>query len=105
METLQECLTSTKKDAEKLHGELAGPFDARRVNFDALSELTSTQLDFYVNFPSRTAWEEFATKWKNSSNFYIVDVVETRSALEDSVGTSAIHADGNEDNECTGDDE
>ncbi|MBA0560875.1 hypothetical protein Golob_017748 [Gossypium lobatum] len=61
-ERLQERLTVTGKDAEKLYGELVA-------------------------------------KWKNSPNFYIVDMAETRYALEDPIDNSVIPTDGNEDNE------
>ncbi|KAK5793781.1 hypothetical protein PVK06_034939 [Gossypium arboreum] len=108
---LQGCVLDLEEMLTSVHGGHSrtfadeGPFDARRVNFEALNELTSTQSDFDVHFPSRTAWKEFTAKWKNLSNFYIVDVVEISSALEDPVGTNAIHADRNKDNECIRDDE
>ncbi|KAH1082312.1 hypothetical protein J1N35_022073 [Gossypium stocksii] len=84
-----------------LHAQIVvGFLDARRVKFDALSKLRGTQLDFDVYFPSKTTWEDFTTKWKNSPNFYIVDVAETRYAFEDPIDNSVIPTDGNEDNEC-----
>ncbi|MBA0770211.1 hypothetical protein Gotri_018873 [Gossypium trilobum] len=72
-ERLQERLTVTGKDTEKIYGKLV-------------------------------AWEEFAAKWKNSPNFYIVDVAETRYALDDPIDNSVIPTDGNEDNERKQDD-
>lgn len=55
-----------------LHTQIAiGPFDARKVDFDALSEVEMEQLGFDIRFPLGAAWDEFKTKWKNLRDFYL----------------------------------
>ncbi|KAK5825626.1 hypothetical protein PVK06_020482 [Gossypium arboreum] len=51
-----------------LHAQVVGdPFDAYGLNFDALSDFTSAQLDFDVHFPSEATWEEFLEKVEKQS--------------------------------------
>ncbi|KAK5771139.1 hypothetical protein PVK06_047316 [Gossypium arboreum] len=51
--------------------------------FDAISCLTSAQLDFDIYFPSRATWEEFVEEWKNSNRLYFAD-----NPTESSVATT-----------------
>ncbi|KAH1082955.1 hypothetical protein J1N35_022716 [Gossypium stocksii] len=48
-----------------------GPFNARRVDLDALYNIIDDQLEFDVRFPSRSEWEECTYKWRNCKDFYL----------------------------------
>lgn len=64
LETLSS-LTSELTSNILLHTQVvAGPFDARKVDFDALYEINMDQLGFDARFPSGAAWDGFASKWK-----------------------------------------
>ncbi|KAK5845528.1 hypothetical protein PVK06_001719 [Gossypium arboreum] len=41
------------------------------VDFDALTEVEMYQFGFDVRCLSRAAWDEFASKWRNSMDFYL----------------------------------
>ncbi|KAK5818472.1 hypothetical protein PVK06_023409 [Gossypium arboreum] len=71
-----------KKSNILLHAQVIDdPFNACKVNFDALSLFKSAYLDFDICFPSRVAWEEFVEEWKNFSRLYLTDTtVETSDA-------------------------
>lgn len=94
MQSLQEYLLDLKANF-LLHAQVGGGlFDVRRVNFDALSELTGVQLDFDVHFPSVTSWEEFTAKWKSSTSFYLPkDPAKTNLAPEHPIDISVAHVD------------
>ncbi|KAH1030990.1 hypothetical protein J1N35_043164 [Gossypium stocksii] len=78
-----------------LHAQVAtGPFNARKVNFNDINEFIGAQLDFNIHFPSRGAWEDFVSKWKNSSNFYLA--AEVSFAPEGPLGTSSTPRNGNQ---------
>ncbi|KAH1063705.1 hypothetical protein J1N35_028692 [Gossypium stocksii] len=67
MQSFQDYLPYLKSNF-LLHAQMVGGlFDARKVNFDALSHLTNTQLDFDIRFSFGATWEEFVENWKNSS--------------------------------------
>ncbi|KAK8313914.1 hypothetical protein V6Z12_D01G140800 [Gossypium hirsutum] len=64
-----------------LHAQvIGGPFDACKVNFDALSHLTDAQLGFDIYFPSGLAWEEFVKEWKNLNRFFLANSPAKTSA-------------------------
>ncbi|KAH1091259.1 hypothetical protein J1N35_018516 [Gossypium stocksii] len=58
---------------------IGGPFDASRVNLDALSPLTGAYLDFDICFPSEATWEEFVQEWNNFSRLYLADTTAETS--------------------------
>ncbi|KAH1055513.1 hypothetical protein J1N35_033578 [Gossypium stocksii] len=103
MQSLQEYLLGLKANF-LLHTQACGGiFDALRVSFDALSELTSVQLDLDIYFPSIASWEEFAAKWKSSISFYLPeDPAKTNFSLEHPIDTSVVHVDEVQGNGCEG---
>ncbi|KAK5785636.1 hypothetical protein PVK06_040238 [Gossypium arboreum] len=52
------------------HTQVAsGPFNARRVDLDALCDVANDQMEFDVRFPFGAEWEEFTSKWRNCKDF------------------------------------
>lgn len=73
MQNFQDYLPELKSNI-LLHSQVVGvPFDAQRVNLDALSHFTAAKLFFNICFLSSPTWKEFAKVWKNSSRLFVAD--------------------------------
>ncbi|KAK5802235.1 hypothetical protein PVK06_029820 [Gossypium arboreum] len=66
---------------------MGGPFDARRVDLDALYDVDMNQLGFDIHFPSRAVWDKFGSKWRKSKDFFL---------NEDPNETNVAHTNNNE---------
>ncbi|PPD79378.1 hypothetical protein GOBAR_DD23693 [Gossypium barbadense] len=68
------------------------------------------QLRFDVHFPSRAAWDEFASKWRNLKYFFLDEVpretiatpARNNEADGDLADTNVAPADGNDNDEVVG---
>ncbi|KAH1056014.1 hypothetical protein J1N35_034079 [Gossypium stocksii] len=90
MQSFQDYLPNLKSKFLLCAQVAGGPFDIRKVSFDALSELIGAQLDFNVQFSFAVVWESFIEKWK-SNLYFEEDLVETSMAL-----TARCEGNGNE---------
>ncbi|KAK5794724.1 hypothetical protein PVK06_035965 [Gossypium arboreum] len=70
------------------------PFDARKVNFDALNHIIGASLDFDVHFSFGATQEEFVEEWKNSSKLYFAE-----NPIKTSVAPTARHEGGENEGE------
>ncbi|KAH1121438.1 hypothetical protein J1N35_004598 [Gossypium stocksii] len=50
---------------------MVGPFNARQVEFDTLYKVDMDKPCFDVHSHLGVGWDEFASKWKNSKDFYL----------------------------------
>ncbi|KAH1073009.1 hypothetical protein J1N35_025337 [Gossypium stocksii] len=79
-----------------------GSFDVRKVDLNALYNIIGDKLGFDVRFPFVAAWEEFASKWKNSKYFFLdEDPVEARVALAKEDHNNKAGEGGVEENETS----
>lgn len=72
----------------------SGPFNARRVNLNALCDVTDDQLEFDVHFPSGAEWEEFTSKWRNCKDFYLDEDLSETSVVTAKKGYNSKTGEG-----------
>ncbi|PPR93037.1 hypothetical protein GOBAR_AA27635 [Gossypium barbadense] len=69
-----------------LHAQVtSGPFDAHKVDFDALDWVDMSELGFDVLCSTGVVWDSFVSTWKNFANFYLKENPVESEENEDAV--------------------